>query len=144
MDEARQRIIDEEHLRLLSIFCYVKAGVVAAFSLFGLVYIGMGAFAILAGAHCAQTNAGPPPAFVGWIFLCIGGGFLSLGWVMAALTFLAGRYISARRHYAYGLVVAGLNCLSVPYGTLLGVFAFLVLLRSSVRELFEKRGEGRT
>lgn len=33
--QARQQILDEEHLRLLSIFYYVSAGTTAFFSLFG-------------------------------------------------------------------------------------------------------------
>jgi hypothetical protein len=35
------------------------------------------------------------------------------------------------------MVVAGLNVLQVPLGTLLGVFTLLVLARDSVRQAFE-------
>ena len=36
-------------------------------------------------------------------------------------------------------MVAGLNCLHMPLGTLLGVFTFIVLARPSVQALFEQR-----
>jgi hypothetical protein len=38
----RQAIIDEEHLKLLSIGYMVSAGIAALFSLFGLLYVLMG------------------------------------------------------------------------------------------------------
>ena len=34
------------------------------------------------------------------------------------------------------LIVAGVNCLALPYGTLAGVLTFIVLGRNSVRALF--------
>ena len=37
-----------------------------------------------------------------------------------------------RRARTFSLVMAGVNCLSVPLGTTLGVFTFIVLLRESV------------
>jgi len=40
------------------------------------------------------------------------------------------------------MIVAGLGCLAVPYGTLLGVFTFVVLGRPSVVRLFD--GEARS
>ena len=36
------------------------------------------------------------------------------------------------------MVIAGISCLFVPYGTILGVFTFIVLQRSSVEKLFEQ------
>lgn len=37
------------------------------------------------------------------------------------------------------LIVSGLNCLQIPFGTVLGVFTLVVLLRDSVREAYEAR-----
>ena len=42
---------NEEHLRLLSIFHYIVAGLAALFSFFPLVYAGMCAFFIFASHH---------------------------------------------------------------------------------------------
>jgi hypothetical protein len=33
-------------------------------------------------------------------------------------------------------VIAGINCIFIPYGTLLGVATFMVLVRPSVQALF--------
>jgi hypothetical protein len=36
----------------------------------------------------------------------------------------------------FSLVIAGLNCIQIPFGTALGVFTIIVLLRDSVREAY--------
>ena len=40
-----------------------------------------------------------------------------------------------------GLVVAGIGCLSIPYGAILGVMTFIVLLRKSVKAMFSETPE---
>ncbi|MGB1130752.1 MAG: hypothetical protein ACPG4K_11930 [Haloferula sp.] len=78
---------------------------------------------------------------MGWTFFGIGV-LMSLGFlVMAFLNFLAGRFMSSRRHRIFILVVAGVNGMAVPIGTTLAVFTFIVLLRPSVEGLFENRVE---
>ena len=78
---------------------------------------------------------GPPPQF-GYFFICMGSGFMLLGWAMGILTLISGRAIAQRRWRIFSLVMAGVNCASIPLGTLLGVFTFIVLLRPSVRSLY--------
>ena len=46
---------------------------------------------------------------------------------------------SRRKHYTFCFVMACVECLSVPFGTMLGVFTILVLNRASVKELFNPR-----
>ena len=61
---------DGEHLRLLSIFHYVAAGICGFFSCFGFIHIAMGLVFIIA----PETFEGPeqPPPFFGWIFVAAG------------------------------------------------------------------------
>jgi hypothetical protein len=35
------------------------------------------------------------------------------------------------------MIMAGVNCAWFPFGTVLGVFTFIVLLRTSVRAMYE-------
>ncbi len=49
---------------------------------------------------------------------------------------LAGRKLARRRSWTFCLVVASIECLFMPYGTVLGVFTIIVLLRPTVKELF--------
>ena len=53
-----------------------------------------------------------------------------------AVTAYAGRCISRRQKYTFCLIAAGLNCMHMPIGTILGVFTLIVLTRDSVRQLF--------
>jgi len=129
---------DREHLRLLTIFYYIWAGVQSLGGLMGLAFIGVGAF-IASSPQVAQSNNPPPPWF-GAIFAGIGAlVFLSVEG-MAALSFFTGRFLARRQHHTFCVVISALNCLSLPLGTALGVFSILVLQRSSVKVLFASNG----
>jgi hypothetical protein len=128
---------DAEHLRLLSVFHYVVAGLAALFSLFPLLYAGMGGFFLWAARHPSiNQNGQPPPPFLGWIFIGIGMFGVVLGITIAIFILLAGRALSNRNHYLLAFVVACLECLFMPFGTVLGVFTLIVLSRESVKQLF--------
>ena len=138
--EARQSIIDEEHLRLLSVGYIVSAGVCALFSLFGLLYVFMGVMMSATLSHLPATAAkpaqDPPPAFVGWIFAGFGLAIFLFAMGLAAAKFRAAWCIKRRKSRVFCMVIAGVSCLEFPYGTALGVFSFMVLGRDSVVQLF--------
>jgi ABC-type transport system involved in multi-copper enzyme maturation permease subunit len=137
-ETLRQAIIDEEHLKLLSIGYLVSAGVAALFSLFGLLYVIMGVtMGIIFSEAAKKANESSPPAFIGWVFGIVGIVIFLLLIAMALLKFQTARCIKRRRSRAFCMVVGAISCLEIPYGTLLGVFTFLVLGRNSVKGLFE-------
>jgi hypothetical protein len=172
---------DAEHLRLLSLFHYIHAGLIAFYSMFALVYIFMGLmFAVIgltipiethaalpphveskheahaespigpehqdgppAQQHSADGhsrdpfgNQEPPPAALiagmGLMFACIGTVALLFGLAYSTASFLTGRSLARRTRRLFCLIVAGINCVNMPLGTILGVFTFVVLLRPSV------------
>ncbi len=129
---------DEEHLRLLSIFHYVVAGLAALFSLFPLLDCAIGGFLLYAAHHPAglQNNQEPPPAILGWIFIVMGALFFVAGLAMAICIMIAGRSISCRKRYWFAFVVACVECIFMPFGTILGVFTLIVLTRESIKRLF--------
>ena len=134
---VNQRKIDADHLNLLSIFHFVGAGL----ALFGILFL-LAHFAMM---HAVFANprmwenqkGGPPPAeffaIFKWFYLVFG------VWLVASgvLNVLSGLYIRSRKHRTFSLVVAGINCLHMPLGTVLGVFTIIILMRDSVRELYE-------
>jgi hypothetical protein len=138
--ETRQSIIDEEHLKMLSVGYVVSAGFCAFFSLFGLLYVFMGIMMNATFSHLPETAAKPvpqpPPAFFGWIFICFGLALFLLAIGMAAAKFRTAWCIKHRKWRVFCMVIAGLGCLEFPYGTALGVFSFIVLGRDSVVQLF--------
>jgi hypothetical protein len=126
---------DEDHLRLLSIFHYVVGGLAGLFSLIPIVHVVLGLLFIAAPEKFAG-NGQPPPAFLGWIFVLLGVMFIVLGLVVAGCVVAAGRFLAQRKHYTFCLVTAGVECLFMPFGTVLGVFTIIVLMRDSVKQLF--------
>ena len=133
-----QQILDDEHLKLLSIFHYVKGGITAGFSCIPIFHVVFGLVLIVA-PHLFGHGGDRPPAFLGGLFVILGGFLILFGWTMAALMVAAGRCLARRKHYTFCFVVACVECLSVPFGTVLGVFTILVLNRQSVRALFNRR-----
>lgn len=140
-DEIRQQLLDQEHLRLLTFFYFVSAGVTAFFSLFPALYMAMGLMFVLASPSFQSHGSNGPPAVVGWIFVAFGAGLMVLFLCLAALKFLTARAIRQRQRRTLCLVTAGISCLFIPYGTLLGVLTFIVLERPSVKALFGPRLE---
>jgi disulfide bond formation protein DsbB len=49
----------------------------------------------------------------------------------------AGRCLAQRRRYLLCMVVAGIACIFMPFGTALGVFTLVVLSRPAVKAAFE-------
>ena len=125
---------DEEHLRLLSIFHFVVAGMTALFALFPIIHLLIG-LAIVSGA-LQPTEGDEIPAFFGWFFVLFAGTWIVLGLAFAVVIALGGRALRRRQHHTFCLVVAGIACLLMPFGTVLGVFTIIVLMRDSVKEMF--------
>lgn len=135
---AEQRIKDTEHLKLLAIFHYVFGGVTAATSSFALLHFFMGLMMVLNPSIGAE--AGP----VGWIFMIIGAVVVLAGWSIGAAMIYSGRMLQQRRRSLYSQIIAALCCLSIPFGTALGVCTFLVLRRPSVKALYDQTARGET
>jgi hypothetical protein len=128
---------DEEHLQLLAIFHYVVAGVAALFSFLPLLYTTVGAILIFAARHgMAKPGEDLPPEFLGWIFAVLGALLFLIGIAMAICILIAGRSLALRKRYSFAFVMACIECLFIPFGTILGVFTIVVLSRESVKALF--------
>jgi len=123
---------DVEHLKLLSIFHYVVAGLVALFACFPLIhfFVGLG---MVTGAF---DDAPGEAQLFGVGLMVFAGLFILSGWAMAIAVLFAGRNLAAHTRYTYCLVVAGIECMLMPFGTVLGVFTIIVLMRETAKELF--------
>jgi hypothetical protein len=134
-EDARQQILDEDNLQLLRIGYFISAGL----TLFGAVIImGYTFFISIVFAQIAKTPdmAGFPPMFgklIGAFGLVFG--LFVIG--IAVLKFVTAQQLKKRRSRIFCLVIAGITCLSIPYGTFLGVCTFIVLLRPTVKRTFE-------
>jgi len=132
-----QRKIDADHLNLLGIFHFVGAGL----AVLGILFL-VGHYAIMHAVfnnpevwkNQKQPMPVPPEkifAVMKWFYLAMGIWFVTSG----VLNVISGLCLRARKAWTFSLVVAGINCLHLPLGTVLGVFTIVVLTRDSVREL---------
>lgn len=121
---------DEQYLGLLSIFHYVVGVLAACFACIFLIHFSIG-IAMLTGA------IDDAPTFVGLMFVVMSIVAIMIGWVFAVCLIIAGKNLAKRKRYMYCLVMAAISCMFMPFGTVLGVFTIIVLMRPSVKELFE-------
>jgi hypothetical protein len=126
---------DDEHLKLLAIFHYVVGALSFLGTLGGVLYMFAGFFFF---QQLRTPSASAPPVEMGWIFTIVGGVIALICTAIGVCLIIAGRSLTARRNRTFCMVVAGINCLNVPLGTLLGVFTFIVLLRPSVAAQFDR------
>ena len=130
---------DAQHLKLLSIFHYVVAGIAVLMGCFPMIHLALGV-ALLTGQLPTKPGEAVSDAFVGWVFTGMASVMIVTMWSFAIVLAFAGRFLRERRRHTYCLIVAGLECMFMPFGTVLGVFTIIVLLCPSVRQLFDADG----
>jgi hypothetical protein len=129
------RSVDAGHLQTIAICHYVWGGLLMLLSCMFIFHIVIG-FLMVNGRFPMNGGPNPPPPQFGYLFICMGWFAMALGWAVGILTIVSGRAIAQRKWRVFSLVMAGVNCASFPFGTLPGVFSFIVLLRPSVRALY--------
>jgi len=131
-----QRREDADHLKLLAIFHFIGAG----FALLGIMFIFahyMMMHTFINNPQIWQNQRQPMPpreffAMFQWFYVIFAFWFIGSG----ILNVISGFCIVARKHRTFSIVVAAINCLHIPLGTVLGVFTIMVLIRDSVREVY--------
>jgi len=96
----------------------------------------VGALFVYLARQPVKPGESPPPELLGWFLVGFGIFFAIVGLAFAVLIFLGGRALARRRYYGFVFVVACIECIFVPFGTILGVFTMIVLSRESAKRLF--------
>lgn len=132
-----QQSVDAGQLDLLAIFHFVLAG----FCLLGLGFIFLHwlmMHTFIENPAIWENSKSPPPpkeffAMFKWFYLFMGfcTALIGIG------NLIAGLCIKKRKARTLTMVIAGLDCMMIPFGTVLGVFTIIVLARDSVRETYE-------
>lgn len=125
---------DRDQLTILAIMHYVLSVLFGFGALFPLIYLAVGVIIINGGLE--PTGGEPPPPVVGWILVGFSLVAVTVGLTMALCMAIAGRKLQKRRSHLFCLIIAGLECIFLPLGTVLGILTIIVLLRPSVKELF--------
>jgi hypothetical protein len=159
-DNERQ-VIALDRLRLLSLGYYISGAIGAAFVSFLLIhfflFLGFSFIpqsqwnapvrspavaqqasptALPSASPSAGTNQGPP-AIMFRIVAAVIGGIIIIGWTLGALTAYAGHCIKKRKHKVFIYVMAAVNCIWMPYGTLLGIATIILFQWPEVEAQFK-------
>jgi len=128
----------EHDLKLLSVGYFVQGGVVTFYALLALCYIGVVGAVVFKTIH-DSAQSGAADQIPAWVLPVIGSVLATVMLVILASGFLllyAGLSLRRHKHRTFLLVMAALSCMAIPYGTLLGIFSFIVLQRPSAKALF--------
>lgn len=136
INQAQQRK-DNDQLKLLAVFHFVVGGL----ALFGIGFLFLHYFimnTVFSRPELWKNHQGnfPPKEFLSifvWFYFFMGVIML----VTCLVNILSGVFLLKKKHHLFSLIVAGLNCLQIPFGTALGVCTFIVLQRDSVRQSYE-------
>jgi len=131
---------DEQYLKILAIFHFVVAGISALFACFPILHflMGLGMLAVSLGLGVSE-GAFPEavvPGLVGLLFTLIAGSVILFGWAFAVCVALAGLFLLKKKRHMFCVVMGGVECIFMPFGTVLGVFTIITLMKPSVKELF--------
>lgn len=143
----------EEHIRLLTVFHYVLAGLLFVCSFLPIFHLGMGIFFLVGdfspefsgdvngdGVDEVISGGEQMPKemqrFMGLMFTIFPALFMLGLATLAVFTLVAGRKLAKRESHTFCMVIAGILCAFAPLGTVLGIFTIIVLMRPQARVLF--------
>ena len=126
---------DAKQLDLLATFHYVVGGIMALFSCMPFMHVCMGIM-MISGKFFGEAEGSPPPPGFGWMFVIMGSVFILIGWTISICIIIAGRKLRQRKNRMFCMVVAGIECMFMPFGTVLGVFTIIALNKDSIKETY--------
>lgn len=135
MTELEELKQNEDHLNLLSIFHYVVGGIMFLCSCFPLIYVVLGV-AMLVAPESMDGGKNPPPPGIGIFFMALGLVFALPGWALSVCVAISGKFIRQRKRYMFSFAIGAIQCIFMPFGTILGIFTILVLNKGSVKKLY--------
>ena len=142
-NQFKQEIIDGEHLKLLSIFHYIRGALTILTSSFLIFYfIFFALFSTLAKhPEFAGDEFGSEfPSAIFTIFTILFGVLILLGIIFGILQIMSGIFMKKRKNRMFSFIIAILELIFIPYGTILGVLTIIVLQRESVKNLYAMTG----
>lgn len=142
-NQLKQEIIDGEHLKLLSLFHYIKGALTILTSSFFILHFVM--FAIFSRLAENPEFAGEEfgsefPAALFTIFAILFGAFIVLGIAFGILQIMSGIFMKKRKNRMFSFIIAIFELIFIPYGTILGVLTIIVLQRESVKNVYAVTG----
>lgn len=127
---------DAKQLDLLAVFHYVVGGIMALLACLPFIHVLMGLAIALGKFSNTSHGSAQPPSFLGWFMVIMGSLFILFGWTLAICMIVAGRKLQQRKSRMYCMVIAGIECMFMPFGTVLGVFTLIALNKDNIKEAY--------
>ena len=129
---------DVDQIKILAIFHFVVAAIAGLFACFPIFHLLIGISMLTGSFFQGETPTDMPFPFslFGLMFTIIPAAIIFFGWTFAIALAISGYFLTKRQHYLFCMIMAGVSCIFMPFGTVLGVFTIIVLMRPSVKELF--------
>ena len=126
------------NLNILSILHYIFAGITGLSACFPIFHLIMGLTMLFGDFYPQEVSPEMPFPYevFGLMFTIIPAAIILLGWAFAIAAAISGHFLSQQKNYTYCLIVAGISCIFMPFGTILGVFTLVELLNDDVKVLF--------
>ncbi len=129
---------DLQHLKWLAIGYYIMSGLFVFFALFSLIFLFFGVLFLTTDILQESGNPDHASYIFGTLNILISLIFITVSAIMTFLSIRAGRNLKRQENYKFCLIIAGIMFLFQPFGIVLGILTIIVLMRDSVKELFEK------
>jgi hypothetical protein len=125
---------DIDHLKLLGIFHLIWGVLSILFGLaFGILYIALGA------SKNVEISGNLPAGTAQQIFIVIGVVVMVISAIYGIMMIMAGGMFRKQRGYGFCFFISILDLFGFP-SLILGIFALMVLVRPTVKELFKGGG----
>ncbi len=126
---------DNLHLNILSALHYL----VGVYLLLGTLFISRYVLAGVLAFIKSNGTASPSESFTSWGQVILISTLVLLMMAQGIALLFAGHYLRKKKSRTFCLVIAGIECLSFPLGTVLGVFTLIKLSKASVKERFAQQ-----
>ena len=126
---------DANHVKLLGQFHYVLGCITIVLAFCPSIHVTLGILALTGSLK--DANDKPMPMIFGIMFTVFPALVMVGGWVLGGLMLYTGRLLRSYRRLTFCQVIAGIECIFMPLGTVLGVLSLIVLSRPSVQDAFD-------
>lgn len=125
---------DSDLWKIVSVFHFAVGGFQILLSSIGVIYMSFG-YLIATGA-IDSAKSQPPPEAIGWIFSGVGFVFTVILLTLGVLVIRTGMNMLKKRSRTFCMVIDAMLCLMIPFGTIVGIFGLVLLMKPETEELF--------
>ena len=129
----------QKYLNILSVLHYVNAGYQILTFLFIFRYILAGGLGFIATLGNPERAVYPSESFSSWGEVVLVVTLLIIWWGLITCLILTGRRLKTHKSHIFCMIVAGVECISFPFGTILGIFTLITLNQVSVKNIFANK-----